>query len=220
MKVPVDTLKYHPVNREIYNLSSIDELIESIKSVGLLQPLTIDQQNQVVSGNRRFEAIKRMGWKKVEVNRITVKNGDDVLLLIHFNKQRVKSIKEILGEYDHLREYYKKNKSSKGSVRSVREKVGNDIQVSDGNLARILFIRNHHPDMVELIDKGILTVNQAYLQSQRSEKVEQSFLFKKGSIEDVDNGNDFRFYQKSSHDMTELEDGSVQTIFTSPSLLE
>jgi len=212
----LDTLKHHPVNREIYNLSSIDELVESIKKVGLLQPLTIDQYNQVVSGNRRFEAVKRLGWKKVEVNRISVKNGDDVLLLIHFNKQRIKSIKEILGEYDHLREYYKKNKSSKGSVRSVREKVGNDIQVSDGNLARILFIRNHHHDMVELIDKGILTVNQAYLQSQRSQKEEQSFSFKKGSIEDVDNGNDFRFYQKSSDDMNELKDGEVQTIFTSP----
>src|SRR5664280_2302897 len=106
MKVSVDTLKHHPVNREIYNLSSIDELLESIKNVGLLQPLTIDQHNQVVSGNRRFEAVKRLGWKKVDVNRILVKNGDDVLLLIHFNKQRIKTVKEIQGEYDQLREYY------------------------------------------------------------------------------------------------------------------
>lgn len=198
MKVSVDTLKYHPINREIYNLSSIDELMESIKQVGLLQPLTIDQHFQVVSGNRRFEAVKRLGWKKVEVNKITVKNGDDVLLLIHFNKQRIKSVKEILSEYDHLRKYYHENKSSRGGVRSIRGKVGNDIQVSDGNLARILFVQKHNPKMIELIDKGILTVNQAYLQSQRSQKEEQTFSFKKGSSEDVDNGNDFRFFQKSS----------------------
>ena len=143
MKVQVDTLKHHPVNREIYNLTSIDELVESIKSVGLLQPLTVDQHNQVVSGNRRFEAIKRLGWKKVEVNRITVKNGDDILLLIHFNKQRIKSIKEILTEYDHLRRILSGEQIHERRCKGIREKVGTDIQVSDGNLARILFIRKH-----------------------------------------------------------------------------
>ena len=46
-------------------LSSIDELMESISEVGLLQPLTIDTSNQVISGNRRFESIKRLGWEEV-----------------------------------------------------------------------------------------------------------------------------------------------------------
>ncbi len=217
MKVSVDTLKHHPINREIYNLSSIDELIESIKRVGLLQPLTVDQHNQVVSGNRRFEAIKRLGWKKVEVNRITVKNGDDILLLIHFNKQRVKSVKEILSEYDHLRRYYQENKGSKGDVKGIREKVGNDIQVSDGNLARILFVRKHKPEMIELIDKGVLSVNQSYLMVQRSQKEEQSRNHKSDESNEVINGDEFRFYQKSSDNMSEVSDDSIDCIFTSPS---
>ena len=41
--------------------------MESISEVGLLQPLIIDSRNQVISGNRRFESIKRLGWKEVEV---------------------------------------------------------------------------------------------------------------------------------------------------------
>ena len=67
MRVKVSSLKHHPKNKEIYDLSSIDELMESISEVGLLQPLTIDTRNQVIRGNRRFESIKRLGWNKVEV---------------------------------------------------------------------------------------------------------------------------------------------------------
>ena len=43
MKVKVSSLKHHPKNKEIYSLSSIEELMESISEVGLLQVLIIDQ---------------------------------------------------------------------------------------------------------------------------------------------------------------------------------
>ena len=46
MKVKVSLLKHHPKNKEIYTLSSIEELMESISEVGLLQPLIIDSRNQ------------------------------------------------------------------------------------------------------------------------------------------------------------------------------
>ena len=71
--------------------------MESISEVGLLQSLIIDSRKQVISGNRRFESIKRLGWNKVEVK--DVKDGEEELLLIHFNKQRIKSFKELINEY-------------------------------------------------------------------------------------------------------------------------
>jgi DNA modification methylase len=213
VEIPVNKLKHHPINSEIYNLTSIDELMNSIQNVGLLQSLTIDQHNQVVSGNRRYEAVKRLGWKNVEVNRITVKQGNEILLLIHFNKQRVKSITELLAEYDHLKKHYK---SQTNKVRNVRQVVSEDIKISDGNLGRILYIRKHNPEMIKLIEDGIMTINQAYLQSQRSFKDEQSFEFTKGSKTDLLNGSDFRFYKKSSNRLTELKDGEVSVIYTSP----
>ena len=66
MKVKVSDIKHHPKNQEIYELSSIEDLMESIQVVGLLQPLIIDKDYRVISGNRRFESIKRLGWKEVE----------------------------------------------------------------------------------------------------------------------------------------------------------
>ena len=72
-------------------LSSIEELMESISEVGLLQSLIIDQHQQIISGNRRFESIKRLGWNEVEVEVKEVNKGEEELLLIHYNKQRIES---------------------------------------------------------------------------------------------------------------------------------
>jgi DNA modification methylase len=218
MKVPVKSLQHHPLNESIYSLSGIEDLMRSIEDVGLLQPLTIDQHNQVVSGNRRFEAIRKLKWDKVEVVKIDVPKGKEIKLLIHFNKQRIKSSSELLGEYDHLKKYYKSNKHEIGKGLNVRLMVSEDIQFSDGQLARLLYIRKHRPELIELIDKGILSVNQSYLQCQRVVKESESRK-DNNRIEDESKSRkskSFRFHQKSSHDMSELKDGEINLIFTSP----
>ena len=92
----------HPKNSEIYDLSNIDDLVESIKEVGLLQPIIINKHNQILSGHRRFESIKRLGLKEVEVEVKDVNEEEVDLFLVHFNKERIKSNKEILSEYDIL----------------------------------------------------------------------------------------------------------------------
>ena len=223
MKVKVSSLKHHPKNKEIYDLSSIDELMESISEVGLLQPLTIDTRNQVISGNRRFESIKRLGWNQVEVIVREVQEEDEELLLIHFNKQRIKSFKELINEYLILDRYYRKGQgrrtdltSAKLGKGSSRETISKEIGISSGQLQKLVYINKYQPDHIELLDKGILTVNQSYLQIQREIKERESKRTKTSTKSNSEKTSTWRFYQKSSHDMSELKDGEVQTIFTSP----
>ena len=52
----------------------------------------IDSRNQVISGNRRLESIKRLQW-------VEVKEGEEKSLLINYYKQRIKSFKELINEY-------------------------------------------------------------------------------------------------------------------------
>ena len=223
MKVKVSSLKHHPKNKEIYNLSSIDELMESISEVGLLQPLIIDNRNQVISGNRRFESIKRLGWKEVEVNVREVKEEEEELLLIHYNKQRIKSFKELINEYLTLDNLYGKGQgkrtdltSVKSNISSTRDIVSKKMGISSSQLRRLIYIHTHQPNHIELLDKGILTVNQSYLQIQREIKERESRESNSSVKTDPINKSNWRFYQKSSQDMSELKDGEVQTIFTSP----
>jgi ParB/RepB/Spo0J family partition protein len=120
MKVKVSSLKHHPKNKEIYTLSSIEELMESISEVGLLQSLIIVQHNQIISGNRRFESIKRLGWNEVEVE---VKEGEEELLLIHYNKQRIKSFKELINECLSLDNLYRKGEGKRTDLTSVKSNI-------------------------------------------------------------------------------------------------
>jgi len=97
--------------------------MESISEVGLLQPLTIDIHNQVISRNRRFESIKRLGWEEVEVEVKEVKKGEEELFLIHYNKQRIKSFKELINEYLTLDRIYRKGQGKRTDLTSVKSNI-------------------------------------------------------------------------------------------------
>lgn len=223
MKIKVSKLNHHPKNKEIYDLSSINELMESITQVGLLQPLIIDINNQIISGNRRFESIKRLGWNEVEVEVREVKEGEEELLLIHYNKQRIKSFKELINEYLILDKHYRKGQGKRTDLTSVksnqgssRDIVSNELGISSSQLRRLVFIYKNKPEYIELLDKGILTVNQSYLQIQREIKEKESKKSKTINSSEPTVKSNWRFYQKSSDNMIELNEGEVQTIFTSP----
>ena len=216
MKVSISKLKHHPLNKRIYSLSGIESLMESIQQVGLLEPPTIDQHFHVVSGNRRFESIKRLGWKNIEVHQIHVNKGDEVLTLIHFNRQRIKTTQELLNEYFELANYHKKKGINKGL--KIRNIVSNEIKVTDGQLARILYVHKRNPTYISYIDQGLLTVNQAYLNVRREEdeKISREKVKRITSFKNPNNKNEFTFIQKSSHKLEEIKDNSIQCIFTSP----
>ena len=179
MKISVTSLKHHPRNVEIYTLSNIDDLVQSIGDVGLLSPLVIDKKNQVISGNRRLSAIRELGWKKVDVNVADVNDDEVVPLLIHHNKQRVKSTREILNEYFALEKIHGKGqgrrtdldtsgKSGKGEV--TRDIISEKLGLSSSQMSRLLFIEKKNSDFITLIDDGILTVNKAYQHLQDGDK--------------------------------------------------
>ena len=123
MKVNISKLSHHPKNQEIYDLSSIEELMDSISEVGLLQPLIIDQHHQIISGNRRFESIKRLRWEEVEVHQRFIEEGEEELLLIHYNKQRIKSFKELINEYLILDGFHRKGQGKRTDLTSVKSNI-------------------------------------------------------------------------------------------------
>jgi ParB family chromosome partitioning protein len=49
-------------------MGDIDGLAESIEDIGLLHPITVDEQGWLLAGARRLAACKRLGWKDIPVN--------------------------------------------------------------------------------------------------------------------------------------------------------
>ena len=66
---------------------------------------------------------KRLGWEEVEVNLIEVKKEDEELLLTHYNKQRIKSFKDLINEYLTLDNLYKKGQGRRTDLTSVKSNI-------------------------------------------------------------------------------------------------
>ena len=71
VRVPIESIKENPINYEIYSSkhSKEDEDLESsIKLYGQLEPCIVNEKtNQLISGHRRYNTIKRLGIDTIDV---------------------------------------------------------------------------------------------------------------------------------------------------------
>lgn len=65
MKIQIGTIQVKPGRREA-NTQHIRELADSIKELGLLNPVTVDQDHALIAGLHRLEAVKLLGWLEIE----------------------------------------------------------------------------------------------------------------------------------------------------------
>jgi ParB family chromosome partitioning protein len=62
------------------DMGDLNELAESIADGGLLNPVTITLDGRLVAGQRRLEAMRKLGWKRVPVRIVT--GLDDAVALL------------------------------------------------------------------------------------------------------------------------------------------
>jgi len=61
-------------NRRKVNLQKVKELAESIKQLGLINPITVNTNNVLIAGNHRLEAFKLLGKDEIEVTVLDLNN--------------------------------------------------------------------------------------------------------------------------------------------------
>ncbi len=54
--------------------TDVSELEKSIRAIGLIAPLVVDQDNKLLAGGRRYQALKNLGWSEAPILRVS---GDD-----------------------------------------------------------------------------------------------------------------------------------------------
>jgi len=114
-KNPED-LKPNKANYLIYGNEPIDnQLLDSIKTKGLLEPLVIKDDDTIISGHRRWLVLKKLGMK-AQCRVMTFDNElDEKESLIEFNKHRVKNASQIYNEATALRDII----AEKARLRSI-----------------------------------------------------------------------------------------------------
>ncbi len=93
MSVPTDAILKNPHQpRKIFEEGALFELAESIRSCGIIQPLTVRKLNdttyELIAGERRLKAAKLIGLKEVPVIVMNVNEDASALVALIENLQR------------------------------------------------------------------------------------------------------------------------------------
>ena len=67
MMIKISEIKVNP-NRRKPDLESVQSLAKSITALTLLNPITIDQNHELIAGLHRLEAAKLLGWEEIPCN--------------------------------------------------------------------------------------------------------------------------------------------------------
>jgi len=170
MKADLSDLSVHPVNDEIYSHTDLTDLVLSLKTHGQLEPIVINDSKMIISGHRRYFSMIQLGWTECEVR--SSKSENEVVDLIEHNRSRVKSVSDILNESRYLEKELKREIGRGRYVVAQRNgkrmetiiEVSKKLGLSTTQLKKIKSISNYEPELINQIDGGDLSVNQAYEQ--------------------------------------------------------
>jgi len=156
------------INDEIYSGTELDDLMLSLETNGQLESIVLNRDNTILSGHRRYFSMLQLNWTECDVRYIDVES--DVVALIEFNRHRIKSVNDILNESRFLEKEFKRQigrgrtatKQRQGKKMETIIEVSKKLGLSTTQLKKIKSINNYEPSLINKIDKGDYSVNQAY----------------------------------------------------------
>lgn len=134
MKVKISNVKINPGRREVTQ-AAIEELSKSIAAVGLLNPITVDQNNTLVAGLHRLEAVKLLGWTEIECSIIGMNGLQAELAEIDENIVRTRlSRQEMCEQFLRRKEIYEmlhpETKAGAAQAAGMNRAIGNNVSAS------------------------------------------------------------------------------------------
>ena len=170
VRVPIESIKENPINYQIYSSKHTKEdedLESSIQLYGQLEPCLVNEKtNQLISGHRRYNTIKRLGIDTIDV---IYKSVDEleIIELIQSNRHREKSLVEKINEYRTLKTQMKslplkKRKELMGSLK-LREYLHKEVGISNVNDDRLKKIENsNNEELLNSVLSGEISLKSAF----------------------------------------------------------
>lgn len=169
----VDIMKIQPNRsqpRKKFNDESISELCESIKQVGIIQPLVVIQTGEfyeIVAGERRYRAARLAGIEKVPV---IIKKYSELEILQTALIENIQ--REDLNPVDEAMTYKKFNEEFSLSQEEIAKKVGKS-RSAVANSMRLLKLGENVLDMLR---QGELSVGHCKVLLGIEDEEEQKYL--------------------------------------------
>ena len=137
--------------RKVFNQESLEELAESIKTYGVIQPIVVSKQEgyySIVAGERRWRAAKLAGLEEIPaiIRDDDEQTNKEIALIENIQREDLNPYEKAMG-IRHLMDKYGMTQEQ------VSKKIGKS-RSSVSNTVRILYLA---PDVLELVKQGKLT---------------------------------------------------------------
>ena len=173
-KIDIDKVYANPNQpRKNFDKESLNELAESIRLHGLIQPIIVNQMDNgymIIAGERRFRACKLCGLKQIDaiVKQYPNKLVAEIAIIENLQREDLnpvevaKGIKQLMEEYG-----------------LTQEKVSERLGKSRSAIANSLRILNLYPEVLDLIEKGKISFGHAKILASITDYAAQIILAKK-----------------------------------------
>ena len=189
LMVDVSLIKTNPNQpRKIFKEKDLEELCESIKENGIIQPLIVAElpegQFELVAGERRLRAAKKAGMEQVPVVVKRATDREKMIMSIIENVQRsdLNCVEEALAYYQLMNEY-------KLTQEDVAKKLGKERST----VANFLRVLNLPRPVIDLLQKELLSFGHAKILAAVKEREEairiaNLAVAENWSVRDLENG--------------------------------
>jgi ParB family chromosome partitioning protein len=166
--VDVSAIKTNPNQpRKIFKEKDLEELTESIKENGIIQPLIVAELDngkyELVAGERRYRAAKKAGLEQVPVVVKRATDREKMIMSIIENVQRsdLNCVEEALAYYQLMNEY-----------KLTQEEVAKKLGKERSSVANFLRILNLPRPVIDFLQKEMLSLGHAKVLAAVKEKEE------------------------------------------------
>ena len=158
-KVSISDLTRNPYQpRQIFDEIKLEQLTESIKKNGIIQPIAVRPNNtepgkyEIVAGERRWLAAQRAGLHEIPVNILDLSDVESLEVAIVENIQRddLNPIEEAKG-YKRLSDEFKYD----------HESISKLMSKSRSHISNTLRLLSLPEDIIGMLEEGTLTSGQA-----------------------------------------------------------
>lgn len=159
--------------RKTFDSDSLNELAESIRLHGLIQPIVVNKMDDgymIIAGERRFRACKMCGLKEIDaiVKNYTDKQVAEIAIIENLQREDLnpvevaKGIKRLMDEYG-----------------LTQEKVADRLGKSRPAVANSLRILSLYPEVLKLVETGKVSFGHAKILVAIEDYATQLLLAKK-----------------------------------------
>ena len=233
MQIKISEIKINPGRRDTQQ-RNVEELARSIAAVGLMNPVTLDQNNTLIAGLHRLEAANLLGWTEIEC---TVMGMDDVqaelaeidenIVRTKLNRQelceqllRRKEIYETL--HPEARHGMRNGQTAKNAnlasleTKSFAEDTAEKTGMSKRAVSRLLQIANNLTrDARRIVEAHSMTQDTALKLSRLhyDEQVEAATMLAEGTMQSVEQYQEYQRERRKAIAMSrpQLDDPPADT---------